>query len=80
MIRFILFVIFFRFVVEEESWYTSPIIDKNSLTVTISIHSSYVDKQVTGIRYLGKDTPCDLKKTPLYSSTDANLPSASYFN
>jgi sialate O-acetylesterase len=60
-------------------WYTSPIIGKNGLTITISVNSSCVDKQITGIRYLWRDTPCDFKKAAIYSSTDPDLPSPPYF-
>ena len=60
-------------------WYTSPIIEKNGLTVTISINSSCVHEQVNAIRYLWRDTPCDFKKAPIYSSTDPDLPSPPYF-
>ena len=60
-------------------WYTSPIIGKNDLTLTISVNSSCIDKQVVGIRYLWRDTPCDFQKAAIYSSTDPDLPSPPYF-
>jgi hypothetical protein len=38
-----------------------------------------VDKQYDGIRYLWRETPCPFKQAAIYSSTDSNLPSPSYF-
>lgn len=60
-------------------WYTSPIIEKNGLTITISINSSCVHEQVNAIRYLWRETPCDFKKAPIYSGSDPDLPSPPYF-
>mgnify|MGYP006983721134 FL=1 len=60
-------------------WYTSEIVGKNGLTITVSVNSSCVGKTVSGLRYLWRDTPCDFQKAAIYSSTDANLPSPPYF-
>jgi sialate O-acetylesterase len=48
------------------------------LTITITVNSFCVGKQLYGIRYLWRETPCPFKQAALYSSTDPNLPSPPY--
>jgi sialate O-acetylesterase len=59
-------------------WVPSPISGKSGLTITLTVDSSCVGKQLYGLRYLWRETPCPFKQAALYSSTDANLPSPPY--
>jgi sialate O-acetylesterase len=59
-------------------WVPSTISKKDGLTITLTISSTCVGKQLYGIRYLWRETPCPLKKAAIYSSTDPNLPSPPY--
>jgi sialate O-acetylesterase len=59
-------------------WVASPISSKSGLTITLTVPSSCVGKQLYGLRYLWRETPCPFKQAALYSATDANLPSPPY--
>jgi sialate O-acetylesterase len=59
-------------------WVPSPISGKSGLTITLTVDSSCVGRQLYGLRYLWRETPCPFKQAALYSSTDANLPSPPY--
>ncbi len=52
---------------------------KNGLIITLSVNSLCVEKQVSGLRYLWRETPCLFKQAAIYSVTDPNLPSPPYF-
>ncbi|CAF3010638.1 unnamed protein product, partial [Rotaria sp. Silwood2] len=56
----------------------ATISSKYSLTITLTISSSCVGKQLFGLRYLWRETPCPFKQAALYSYTDPNLPSPPY--
>jgi hypothetical protein len=60
------------------SWVPSTISSKNGLTITIAVNSSCVGKQLYGVRYLWRMTPCLFKQAAIYSGTDENLPSPPY--
>jgi sialate O-acetylesterase len=62
----------------ETLWVPSPISGKSDLTITLTVDSSCVGKQLYGVRYLWRETPCPFKQAAIYSSTDANLPSPPY--
>ena len=62
----------------DHSWIPSTVTNKNDLTITIAVNSSCVSKQLYGVRYLWRDTPCLFKQAAVYSGTDANLPSPPY--
>ncbi|CAF2993908.1 unnamed protein product [Rotaria sp. Silwood2] len=57
---------------------TNEVTIKYSLTITLTISSSCVGKQLFGLRYLWRETPCPFKQAALYSYTDPNLPSPPY--
>ncbi len=59
-------------------WVPSPISSKSGLTITLTVDSSCLGRQLYGLRYLWRETPCPFKQAALYSSTDANLPSPPY--
>jgi sialate O-acetylesterase len=63
---------------EYNPWTLSPISSKNGLTITISVNSSCIGKQLIGLRYLWRTTPCLFKQAAIYSGTDPNLPSPPY--
>jgi hypothetical protein len=59
-------------------WVPSTITSKNGLKITIEVNSSCVGKELYGIRYLWRMTPCLFKQAAIYSGTDQNLPSPPY--
>jgi sialate O-acetylesterase len=59
-------------------WVPSLVSSKNGLTITLSVNSSCVEKQLYGLRYLWRETPCLFKQGAIYSATDPNLPSPPY--
>jgi sialate O-acetylesterase len=59
-------------------WVPSPILNKSGLTITLTVNSSCVGKELYGLRYLWRETPCPFKQAALYSGTDSNLPSPPY--
>ncbi len=59
-------------------WVPSPVSNKDGLTITLTVNSSCVGKQLNGVRYLWRETPCLFKQAAIYSSTDPNLPSPPY--
>jgi hypothetical protein len=60
-------------------WLPAPISSKNGLTITLTVDSSCVEKQLHSLRYLWRETPCPFKGAAIYSYTDPNLPSPPYF-
>ena len=60
------------------SWVPSPVSNKDDLTITLSVNSSCVGKNLYGLRYLWHETPCPFKEAAIYSGTDSNLPSPPY--
>jgi sialate O-acetylesterase len=59
-------------------WVPSTISSKSGMTITLTIDNSCVGKQLHGIRYLWRETPCPFKQAPIYSATDPNLPAPPY--
>ncbi len=59
-------------------WVPSPISSKSGLTITLTVNSVCVGKELYGLRYLWRETPCPFKQAALYSGTDSNLPSPPY--
>ncbi len=59
-------------------WVPSTVSGKSGLTITITVGNTCVGKQLYGLRYLWRETPCPFKQAALYSATDANLPSPPY--
>jgi len=59
-------------------WVSSAISNKNGLTITLTVNSTCVGKQLYGLRYLWRETPCLFKQAAIYSATDPNLPSPPY--
>ncbi|CAF1191158.1 unnamed protein product [Adineta ricciae] len=59
-------------------WVQSSVSGKSGLTITLTVPSSCVGKQLYGLRYLWRETPCLFKQAAIYSGTDANLPSPPY--
>ena len=60
-------------------WVSANITNVNGLTITLTVSDSCIGKELYGIRYLWRDTPCPFKQAAVYSGTDANLPSPPYF-
>ncbi len=60
------------------SWTPSTVSSKSGLTITLTVPSECVGKQLYGLRYLWRETPCLFKQAAIYSSTDPNLPSPPY--
>ncbi len=60
-------------------WTPANISSKDVLSVTITVPNLCAGQQLNGVRYLWKETPCPFKQAPIYSSTDANLPSPPYY-
>ncbi len=63
---------------DDHKWVPANISNKSGLTITITVNSTCVGKQLYGLRYLWRDTPCLFKQAAIYSGTDANLPSPPY--
>jgi sialate O-acetylesterase len=63
---------------DDDIWIPATISSKSSLTITVTVPSSCVGKQLYGIRYLWRETPCPFKQAAIYSATDSNLPSPPY--
>jgi sialate O-acetylesterase len=61
-----------------DAWVPSTISAKSGLTITLTVPSACVGKQLYGLRYLWRETPCPFKQAAIYSSTDANLPAGPY--
>jgi len=59
-------------------WVPSTVSSKSGLTITLTVDSSCVGKQLYGLRYLWRETPCPFKQAAIYSATDSNLPSPPY--
>jgi len=59
-------------------WVPSTVSGKSGLTITLTVPSACVGKQLYGLRYLWRETPCLFKQAALYSGTDPNLPSPPY--
>ncbi len=59
-------------------WIPSTVSSKSDLTITVTVNSACVGKQLYGLRYLWRDTPCLFKQAAIYSGTDWNLPSPPY--
>ncbi len=59
-------------------WFPSPVSNKNGLTITLTVNSTCIGKQLYGLRYLWRETPCLFKQAAIYSATDVNLPSPPY--
>jgi sialate O-acetylesterase len=63
---------------DDTLWVPSTISTKSGLTITIAVNHTCVEKQLYGLRYLWRETPCLFKQAALYSSIDPNLPSPPY--
>jgi sialate O-acetylesterase len=63
---------------DDALWVPSTISGKSGLTITLTVPGACVGKQVYGLRYLWRETPCLYKQAALYSGTDSNLPSPPY--
>ena len=59
-------------------WVPSTVSSKSGLTITVEVNNQCVGKQLYGLRYLWRTTPCPLKQAAIYSGTDSNLPSPPY--
>jgi sialate O-acetylesterase len=59
-------------------WTLTNVASKSGLTVTVTVPSECVGKQLYGLRYLWRETPVPFKEAAVYSGTDANLPSPPY--
>ncbi len=59
-------------------WVPSTISSKSGVTITLTVNSSCVGKELHGLRYLWRETPCPFKQAPIYSAIDSNLPSPPY--
>jgi sialate O-acetylesterase len=64
--------------VEDILWVPATVSSKNDLTIILTINSTCVGQQLYGLRYLWRETPCQLKQAAIYSGTDPNLPSPPY--
>ncbi len=63
---------------EDSPWPPSPVSSKSGVTITLTLPSSCIGKQLYGLRYLWRITPCAFKQAAIYSGTDSNLPSPPY--
>ncbi len=59
-------------------WVPATVSSKSGLTITLTINTVCVGKQLYGLRYLWRETPCSFKQAAIYSGTDPNLPSPPY--
>ena len=59
-------------------WTPSPVSGKSELTITLTVPAECVGKQLYGLRYLWRETPCPFKQAAVYSGTDSNLPTPPY--
>jgi sialate O-acetylesterase len=59
-------------------WTLTNVASKSGLIVSVTVPSACVGKQLYGLRYLWRETPCPFKQAAVYSGTDANLPSPPY--
>lgn len=59
-------------------WVPAVASSKSDLTVTLTVNDSCVGKQLYGLRYLWRETPCLFKQAAIYSGSDSNLPSPPY--
>jgi hypothetical protein len=59
-------------------WTLTNVASKSGLTITVTVPSACVGKQLYGLRYLWRETPVPFKQAAVYSGTDANLPSPPY--
>lgn len=62
----------------QTEWVPTTISSKIGLTITLTISNSCFGKQLFGLRYLWRETPCPFKEAAVYSATDPNLPSPPY--
>ncbi len=65
-------------VVAAVAWIPLTISNKTDLTITLPVPSACIGKELYGIRYLWRETPCPFKQAAIYSSTDGNLPAGPY--
>jgi sialate O-acetylesterase len=63
---------------EYSPWFPSAVSSNSGLTITLKVPSGCVGKQLVGLRYLWRTTPCLFKQAAIYSGTDSNLPSPPY--
>jgi hypothetical protein len=61
-----------------EELHKSQVNDYHGNSFTLTIDSSCVGKQLHGLRYLWRETPCPFKQVTIYSGTDSNLPAPPY--
>ena len=59
-------------------WVPATVSSKSDLVVEVAINSACIGKQLYGLRYLWRETPCPFKQAAIYSGTDPNLPSPPY--
>ncbi len=65
-------------VVAADAWIPSIISNQSDLTIRLTVPNACIGKQLYGLRYLWRETPCPFKQAPIYSSTDKNLPAGPY--
>jgi sialate O-acetylesterase len=63
---------------DDNQWAAAPATPKSSLTITLAVPITCASKEVHGVRYLWRETPCPFQQAAVYSGTDANLPSPPY--
>ncbi len=64
--------------VNDTIWVPATISSKSGLTILLTVDSSCAGKQLYGVRYLWRETPCPFKQAAIYSGTDSNLTSPPY--
>ncbi|CAF1488033.1 unnamed protein product [Adineta ricciae] len=67
-----------RCATKDNDWEPLTISGKTGLTITLTIRNICARRSIYGFRYLWRETPCPFKQAPIYSFTDANLPSPPY--
>lgn len=63
---------------DDTLWVPAIVTGKTATTITLTIESSCIGRQLFGLRYLWRETPCPFKQEAIYSATDSNLPSPPY--
>ncbi len=64
---------------DDTVWVPVTAVGKSDLTLTLTVPNACTGKQLYGLRYLWRETPCPFKEAAIYSGTDSNLPSPPYF-
>ena len=64
----------------DDLWVSADITDKDALIITVTVPDACVGQQLTGLRYLWRETPCLFKQAAIYSASDSNLPSPPFIH